>query len=200
MIRNVYLGSDIVVACGKSSFTLDWEGDIPEVKLEVIQHHTRPNGEDRIEVVQYLTKEAIPNEGIFEWQTNCFAFGDNHSIVIKRSSSQDAGNNDAVVVGKSDDFTVLGVHFLSPNASSVWSIWDPHNTIYWEDTTPFREDKTYNLLLEYDGKYIPLDVDDPTNLNCDYTSYLCPDVHSTNEVFSTTRLPIMSLDGLQVSY
>ncbi len=200
-IRNVHLGSEIVVACGKTSLTWDWEGDIPEVKLEMIQHHARPNGEDRIEVVQDLTKEAIPNEGIFEWQTNCFAFGDNHSIIVKESSQEDAENGDAVIEGKSDYFTVLGVRFLSPNASSVWSIWDSQNTIYWEDTTPLRKDKTYTLLIDYEGEYTPLDVPDPTKVNCNDTPYLCPDVHSANDVFSTTWLPITYFfqEGQEVS-
>ncbi len=163
----------------------------------MIRHHAGPNGENRIEAVENLTKEAISNEGIFEWQMSCFAFGDNHYVVVKEAS-KDSENN--AVEGKSDYFTVLGVRFLSPNASSVWSIWDPQNTIYWEDTTPQKYKKNYKVLLDYEGEYTPLDVPYPTKVNCNDPPYLCPDIHS-EDVFSTTWQPIISFSrtDLEVS-
>ncbi len=186
-----------VLACGKTTITWDWEGDIPEVQLKMIRHHTEPNGENRIEVVENLTKKAISNKGIFEWQMSCFTFGDNHYVIIKEAS-QDSENN--AVVEKSDSFTVLGIRFLSPDASSVWSIWESKNIISWQDTTLQKHQENYKVLFDYEGEYTPLEVPYPTKVNCSDPPYLCPDIHSEG-VFSTTWQPIISFSrtDLEVS-
>ncbi len=163
----------------------------------MIRHHIGPIGERNSQIVQNLTKEAIPNIGSFEWQTSCFTFGDNHSIIVKESS-QDAIND--AVIGESDYFTVLGVHFLTPNASSTWSIWDPQNAIYWEDTT-LHAYKNYTLSLNYEGIHKSLDVPDPMKTNCNNLPYVCSGIHSADDVFTTTWLPKNSFTqtDLQVS-
>ncbi len=199
-IKNVRLISEKVLACDKSTITWDWVGYIPEVKLQIIRRQADSNGKNRKVVVEDLTKEAISNQGTFDWQTNCTTFGDNHYVVITEAL-QDS-SDDKAVVGKSDYFTVLGVHFLSPTESSVWSIWEPENTIYWEDTTPFAEryQKDYGVLFDNWGEYIPLEVAYPKRVNCYDLPHICPDIYS-NSIFSTTWQPIMSFtrEDLEVS-